>query len=148
MLGMQAAAGQQTYNEAVRHTLQSLAVVDDATLVGLTRLGIAEIDALKQEVAEILPAGNLPAFLLQGLVQLKDRTLKPERVAADLRLLFQAAKQIGLFGTFLAAPALALRGYQKLLALARRQLPLTVNDLLLLARCMHATSYRPDPMAQ
>src|SRR5687767_15212506 len=107
MLGMQPPADQQqTYNEAVRHTLQSLAVVDDATLVGLTRLGIAEIEALKHEVAQILPAGNLPAFLLQGLVQLKDRTLKPERVAADLRLLFQATKQIGIFGTFLAAPAL------------------------------------------
>jgi hypothetical protein len=129
MLRTQAAAGQQqTYNEAVRHTLQSLAVVDDATLVGLTRLGIAEIEALKHEVAEILPAGNLPAFLLQGLVQLKDRTLKPERVAADLRLLFQATKQIGIFGTFLAAPALALRGYQKLLALAGKDVESAFPD--------------------
>ena len=66
-------------------------MVDDATLVGLTQRGITKVDVLKQEVAEILPAGNLPAFLLQGLVQLKDRTLKPERVAADLRLLFQPA---------------------------------------------------------
>jgi hypothetical protein len=107
MLRTQAAAGQQqSYNEAVRHAFQSramvsLAMVDNATLVGLTRLGIAEVEALKQGVAEILPAGNLPAFLLQGLVQLKDRTLKPERVAADLRLLFQVTKQIGSFGIFL-----------------------------------------------
>jgi hypothetical protein len=108
----------QTYREAVRQTYQSLALVDDTTLVGLTRLGIAEVQALKHEVAEILPAGNLPAFLLQGLIQLKDRTLKPERVAADLRLIFQATKQVGIFGTFLAMPALALRGYQKLLTLA------------------------------
>src|SRR5215211_2076006 len=109
---------QEIYTGAVRQTLQSLNLVNDATLVGLTRLGIAEIQALKQEVSEILPAGNLPAFLLQGLVQLKDRAIKPERVAADLRLLFQATKQVGIFGTFLAAPALALYGYQKLLALA------------------------------
>jgi hypothetical protein len=32
--------------------------------------------------------------------------------------------------------------------LGRRQLPLTVNDLLLLARCAHAASYRPGPMVQ
>src|SRR5215211_841405 len=119
---------QEIYTGAVRQTLQSLNLVNDATLVGLTRLGIAEIQALKQEVSEILPAGNLPAFLLQGLVQLKDRTLKPERVAADLQLLFQATKQVGIFGTFLAAPALALHGYQKLLALAGKDVESAFPD--------------------
>ena len=129
MMRTEAATGQQqAYADAVRHTFQSLAMVDDATLVGLTRMGIPEIEALKQEVAEILPAGNLPAFLLQGLVQLKDRTIKPERVAADLRLIFQATKQIGIFGTFLAAPALALHGYQKLLALAGKDVDSAFPD--------------------
>jgi hypothetical protein len=74
----------ELYAGAVRQTLQSLNTVDDATLVGLTRLGIDDVRDLKREVAEILPASNLPAFLLQGLVQLQDRALKPERVAADL----------------------------------------------------------------
>ncbi len=119
---------QELYAGAVRQTLQSLNMVDDATLVGLTRLGIPEVQALKREVAEILPAGNLPAFLLQGLVQLKDRTIKPERVAADLHLIFQATKQVGIFGTFLAAPALALHGYQKLLALAGKDIESAFPD--------------------
>lgn len=107
-----------TYDQQVAQTLQSLQVVDDATLVGLTRLGLGEVQALKQEVAEIFPASNLPAFLLQGLIQLQDRTLRPERVAADLGVLFRGTKQVGLYGAFLAAPALVIQGYQRLVTLA------------------------------
>jgi hypothetical protein len=106
------------YARQVAQTLQSLQAVDDATLVGLTRLGLGEVQALKQEVAEIFPASNLPAFLLQGLVQLQDRTLRPERVAADLGVLFRGTKQVGLYGAFLAAPALVIQGYQRLVTLA------------------------------
>ena len=113
---------------AVQQTLQALNGVDDATLVGLTRLGIQEVQSLKREVAEILPAGNLPAFLLQALVQINDRAIKPDRVATDLRLIFQATKQVGLFGAFLAGPALALRGYQKLLELAGKDVASAFPD--------------------
>ena len=102
----------------VRQTREALDTIDDTSLVNLTRLSVATVRALKQEVAEIFPASNLPAFLLQGLIQLEDRTLKQDRVAADLRVLFRGSKQIGLYGTFLAAPALVLYGYQRLLALA------------------------------
>lgn len=113
---------------AVQQTLQALNGIDDATLVGLTRLGIQEVQSLKREVAEILPAGNLPAFLLQALVQINDRAVRPDRVAADLRLIFQATKQVGLFGAFLAGPALALRGYQKLLELAGKDVASAFPD--------------------
>src|SRR5215208_7172280 len=102
----------------VSQTREALDTIDDTSLVNLTRLSVAAVRALKQEVAEIFPASNLPAFLLQGLIQLEDRTLKQDRVAADLRVLFRGSKQIGLYGTFLAAPALVLYGYQRLLALA------------------------------
>ncbi|HEU4322220.1 MAG TPA: hypothetical protein VFS21_03640 [Roseiflexaceae bacterium] len=127
-MSQQPAAAPGDYANAVRQTLQSLNTVDDATLIGLTRLGIAEVQELKREVAEILPAGNLPAFLLQGLVQLGDRAVRPDRVATDLRLLFRATKQVGLFGAFLAAPALALRGYQKLLELAGKDVASAFPD--------------------
>src|SRR5262245_2852813 len=102
----------------IRQTRQALDTIDDTSLVNLTRLGVDGVRALKQEVAEIFPASNLPAFLLQGLIQLEGRALQQDRVAADLRVLFRGTKQIGLYGTFLAAPALVLYGYQRLLALA------------------------------
>jgi hypothetical protein len=113
-----AATVSSDHAQQVRQTRQALDTIDDTSLVNLTRLGVDGIRALKQEVAEIFPASNLPAFLLQGLIQLEDRTLQQDRVAADLRVLFRGTKQIGLYGTFLAAPAMVLYGYQRLLALA------------------------------
>jgi hypothetical protein len=112
----------------IRQTREALDTIDDTSLVHLTRLSVAAVRALKQEVAEIFPASNLPAFLLQGLIQLEDRTLKQDRVAADLRVLFRGSKQIGLYGTFLAAPALVLYGYQRLLSLAGKDLESAFPD--------------------
>ena len=114
--------------QQVRQTRESLDTIDDTSLVQLTRLSVAAVRALKQEVAEIFPASNLPAFLLQGLIQLEDRTIKQDRVAADLRVLFRGSKQIGLYGTFLAAPASVLYGYQRLLALAGKDLESAFPD--------------------
>lgn len=105
-------------NAQIRQTRESLDTIDDTSLVNITRLSLEAVRALKQEVAEIFPASNLPTFLLQGLIQLEDRTIKQERVAADLNVLFRGTKQIGLYGTFIAAPASVLYGYQRLLALA------------------------------
>jgi hypothetical protein len=117
---MQRAAATVSSDRAqeIRQTRQALDTIDDTSLVNLTRLGVDGVRALKEEVAEIFPASNLPAFLLQGLIQLEDRALQQDRVAADLRVLFRGTKQIGIYGTFLAAPALVLYGYQRLLALA------------------------------
>lgn len=131
--GSHMTAGALAHNQAaftrdVQQTLQQLDIVDDTTLVSLTRLDIGSIRALKQDVAEIFPASNLPSFLLQGLIQLEDRTLKPDKVAADLRVLFRGTKQIGLYGTFLVAPAMVLYGYQKLLALAGKDIESAFPD--------------------
>ncbi|MDQ2997651.1 MAG: hypothetical protein M3R61_11415 [Chloroflexota bacterium] len=109
---------QAEFARQVRQTRRSLDTIDDTSLVDLTHLAADAVRELKQELAEIFPASNLPAFLLQGLIQLDDRALKQDRVIADLRVLFRGSKQIGLYSTFLAAPALVLYGYQRLLALA------------------------------
>src|SRR5512145_2544979 len=112
----------------VQQTRQALDTIDDTSLVDLTHLGIDAVHALKQEVAEIFPASNLPAFLLQGLIQIEGRVLKQERVADDLRVLFRSSKQIGLYGTFLAAPAMVLYGYQRLLTLAGKDIESAFPD--------------------
>lgn len=118
MTAQAATVDQATYARQTQQTLQALNTIDDTSLVSLTGLGISEVQALKQEIAEIFPASNLPLFLLQGLLQLKDRTLPQARVEADLKVLFRGTRQIGLYGTFLAAPALLLHGYQQVLTLA------------------------------
>jgi hypothetical protein len=106
-----------TYQQKVNQTRQTLDTFNDSSLVGITGLGLKGVQSLKQEIAEIFPASNLPAFLLQGLIQLEDRTLQPDKVEADLTVLFRGSKQIGVY-SILAAPALVIHGYQKLLSLA------------------------------
>lgn len=104
---------------AVQQTLEALdSAAGDTSLASASGLGIPQLRALKREIAEIFPASNLPAFLLQGLLNLKGRDLGSEKVAADLRVLFRETRRIGLYGTFLAAPALIIHGYQRLLTLA------------------------------
>ena len=119
---------QAEFARQVRQTRQSLDTIDDSSLVDLTHLAADDVRELKQELAEIFPASNLPAFLLQGLIQLDDRALKQDRVIADLRVLFRGSKQIGLYGTFLAAPAMVLYGYQRLLALAGKDIDSAFPD--------------------
>ncbi len=103
----------------IQQTMQSLdSAAADTSLASISGLGIPQVRALKREIAEIFPASNLPGFLLQGLLQLKGRDLDGERVSGDLRVLFRETRQIGLYGTFLAAPALIIYGYQRLLTLA------------------------------
>src|SRR3954453_3651348 len=119
---------QAEFARQIRQTRQALDTIDDISLVDLTHLAADAVRELKQELAEIFPASNLPAFLLQGLIQLDDRALKQDRVIADLRVLFRGSKQIGLYSTFLAAPALVLYGYQRLLALAGKDIDSAFPD--------------------
>lgn len=118
-----------SHQRKVQQTLHHLdQTFHDTSLASQTGLGIPEIQALKQEIAEIFPASNLPAFLLQGLLQLQDRALQHERVAADLTVLFRGSTQIGLYSTLLAAPAMVLYGYQRLLTLAGKDVASAFPD--------------------
>ncbi len=105
---------------AQQATLASLSKVDDHTLQQLTRLTLPEIRALQEDVAQVLPAGNLPALVLGSLIQLKDRKVSPQRVQQDIGTLFHGIKLLPekLYGAFVAGPAAVLYAYQTLLRLA------------------------------
>jgi hypothetical protein len=104
-------------------TLVSLQQLDDNTIRQLTRLTLPEIQAVKQEVAQVLPAGNLPAFVLSGLLKLKGRRITPDQVSQDVAALMRGVSLIphGLYGAFIAGPAAVLYAYQKLLQLAGKE---------------------------
>jgi hypothetical protein len=85
--------------------------VSDETLQEVTRLNLEQIEQLRREVAEIFPAENTAALVLAGLLKLKDRRLPQGTAERDLRSLLT-------YSAFIAAPAVALTGYQKLLQLA------------------------------
>ena len=107
-----------------RTTLASLQQIDDATIRQLTRLTLPEIQGVKEEVAQVLPVGNLPAFVLNGLLKLKGRQVGAEQVSQDIAALMRGVSLIpqGLYGAFIAGPAAVLYAYQKLLQLAGKDL--------------------------
>lgn len=120
---LSASGEHRVYETSRRATLLALEKIDDDTLRKLTRLTLPEIQALRQEVAQVLPAGNLPAFILGGLLKLKGRRVNAERVKRDLGTLFQGTNLIpqGLYGAFVAGPATVIYAYQKLLQLAGKE---------------------------
>jgi hypothetical protein len=114
-----------TLTHARQTTLAAL--VDNVsveTIQELTQLTLPEIRELEQEVSRVLPAGNLPAFILSGLVSLKERHITSDRVRRDLNALLQGVNLLpqGLYGLFIAGPAAVLYGYQKLLRLAGKDI--------------------------
>lgn len=113
-----------TLSQARQTTLASLSKIDEQTLQRLTRLTLPEIHELQREVARLLPAGNLPAFVLNGLTQLKGRKLNPERVRKDLGTLMRGIELLpqSLYGAFFVGPAAILHAYQNLLKLAGKDL--------------------------
>lgn len=107
-----------------RDTLTALLQVDDSTILQLSHLTLPEIRAIKEEIAQILPAGNLPAFVLSGLLKLKGRKVSSERVHRDLTTLLRGISLIpqGLYGVLVATPAAVLYAYQKVLQLAGKDI--------------------------
>jgi len=110
----------QALKASRRATLASLQQIDDSTIRQLTLLTLPEIQGVKQEVAQVLPAGNLPAFVLSGLLKLKGRRVSPNQVNQDIAALMRGVSLIpqGLYGAVIAGPAAVLYAYQKLLQLA------------------------------
>ncbi len=106
--------------QATRH---AFAEVDQQSLLQLSRLTLPEIEEIQEEVARVLPAGNLPAFLLSGLLKLKGRKLTPTQVSQDLTALLKGVELLSrsLYGIFIATPATVLYAYQKLLQLAGKE---------------------------
>jgi hypothetical protein len=101
-------------------TLAALLRVDDTTILELSRLTLPEIQEIKEEIARIFPAGNLPAFVLSGLIKLKGRRVGSDQVTGDLTALLRGVDLIpqGLYGALIAGPAAAIHAYQKVLQLA------------------------------
>ncbi len=107
-------------SEPQQATLAALLKVDDTTILELSKLTLPEIQAIKEEIARIFPAGNLPAFLLSGLIKLKGRRVSTDQVTRDLTALLRGVDLIpqGLYGALIAGPAAAIHIYQKVLRLA------------------------------
>ena len=99
-------------------------IATSASLQALSTLTLPEIGAAVEAVARVIPAGNVPAMILNGLARLSDRRPSPENVRRDVNLLFkgvEAALDKAVYGAFFAGPAAVIWGYQNLLKLTGKE---------------------------
>jgi hypothetical protein len=80
-----------------------------------------KVEAMADQVAQLVPAGNLPGLLLHGLSRIQERRLPQKKVRGDINLLFKGVEQTldkAMYGAFFAGPAAIIGAYQNLLRLA------------------------------
>jgi len=87
----------------------------------VSRLSLPEVDAVVEQVAQVVPAGNVPGVLLNGLARLTERKPPEKTVKRDIGLLFKGVRQAldkAVYGVAFAGPAAVIWGYQNLLKLS------------------------------
>lgn len=102
-----------------RDALRTIAV--SRQLRDLSSLTLPEIDATVDLVSQVVPAGNVPGVILNGLARVAGRKPPAKVVQRDINLLFQGVDQAlntAVYGAFFAGPAAVIWGYQNLLRLA------------------------------
>ena len=113
------------YVEASVKTADSLRTIAlSPAIQELSRLTLPEIEAAVDHVARLVPAGNVPGVILNGLVNLAERRPPLKTVKRDIDLLFKGVEQVldrVVYGAFFAGPAAIIWGYQNLLRLAGKQ---------------------------
>ncbi|MCK6626398.1 MAG: hypothetical protein L6R45_14625 [Anaerolineae bacterium] len=114
------------YHKAAARTLASLhQVIPLAELTRFSNRPTAEVEALQEQVAQVIPAGNIVGLVLGGLIRVRGRTLPVDQAKSDVTALLRGIEMLPrhilpstLYGTFFVGPAAVLAGYQKILALA------------------------------
>lgn len=112
----------KSYNEVSSKTAQNLkSIAQSLSAANLSRLSLPEVEAITGQVAQVVPAGNIPGVILNGLARLPGRRPSPQIVKRDINLLFKGVGQAldkAVYTTFFAGPAAVIWGYQNLLKLA------------------------------
>jgi len=113
---------QRRYQEASTKTATNLRTIAHSdTVRSVSHLSLPEIDAVADLVARMVPAGNVPGVILNGLARLAGRKPPLKTVRRDVNLLFRGVDQAldrALYAALFAGPAAVIWGYQNLLRLA------------------------------
>lgn len=112
----------QQFQQASIKTADNLRSVAHSPAVReLSHLSLPEIDAAVDVVSRLVPAGNVPGVILNGLVRLSGRRPPAGIVKRDINLLFkgvESALDKAVYGAFFAGPAAIIWGYQNILKIA------------------------------
>lgn len=110
-------ASQLTY-----HGLQTIARSDK--VLELSSLTLPEIDEIVKEIAKNVPAGNVPAIILENLLRLPTGKVPADVVRRDIALLFKGVekslKKNATYFAFYEAPAKILTAYQWMMRMTGR----------------------------
>ena len=110
------------YEEASVKTASQLRSIAHSQLIReVSSLSLPEIDDLVDGIARMIPAGNVPGMILNGLLRSHAPPPSPETTRRDINLIFRGLRQTldkAIYGAFFAGPAAVLWGYQNLLKLA------------------------------
>ncbi|MEW5961610.1 MAG: hypothetical protein AB1801_28155, partial [Chloroflexota bacterium] len=113
---------QTRYTELSLKTADNLRSVAQSKLIQeLSTISLPEIEAVVELVARVIPAGNVPGVILNGLARLPERRPPLKTLKRDINLLFTAIEQSldkAVYSAFFAGPAAVIWGYQNLLKLA------------------------------
>jgi hypothetical protein len=115
----------QYLTASIRTTDNLRTIAHSAMVRDLSRLSLPEIDAAVDLVGKVVPAGNVPGVILNGLARLSGRQTPRERVKKDVNLLLKGVEQVldrAVYGAFFAGPAAAIWGYQNLLKLTGKDI--------------------------
>jgi hypothetical protein len=99
-------------------------VAHSLALQELSSLTLPEIEAAADLIAQVVPAGNIPGMILNGLARLPGRRPPAEVVRRDMQLLFDGVERTldkVVYGAMFAGPAAVIWGYQNLLKLAGKR---------------------------
>jgi len=99
-------------------------VISPAELTCFSNKSITEVEALQEEVAAVIPAGNIVGLVMGGLARLRGRKLPANHAKSDVSALLRGVDLLPrnilprtVYGTLFVGPAAVLHTYQKLLAL-------------------------------
>lgn len=113
------------YKEVSMKTADDLrTIAHSLQLQDLSQLSLPEIDAAVDAVARMVPAGNVPGVILNGLARLPQRHTPSKTAKRDVNLLFKGVEKAldkAVYGAFFAGPAAIIWGYQNLLKLAGKE---------------------------
>ncbi len=113
---------QQQFAQASIKTADNLrSIAYSPSMRQLSQLSLPEVDAAVDVIARLVPAGNVPGVILNGLARLSGRRPPAATVTRDINLLFkgvESALDKAVYGAFFAGPAAIIWGYQNILKIA------------------------------
>ena len=92
---------------------------DPAKLTYLSGKSMEEVTVLQQEIADLVPVGNITALVLGGLSRLKGRVVPADHAQRDILALMRSIEVLpkAFYSVLVFSPAAMLLAYQKMMAL-------------------------------